>query len=258
MLGLSLRPEGWMSPGWRSMPVDDHDHELHQLIRLDEQQTLEELEAEQAEGWRGKLASSGARLPWKVQRVSSDLYWKSKSAMQHRAARKQIGQTRWLHFESPYVLETGFCGEVEGSLYASEDIRLPFLIVASGAIEQSAKALWAEGDVMHDYHLTTGVKIVVPVKHLTQEDIIQAIQHWYMEEYGSDPLHWSRREGTLPNLYLHLTWQDWREYDPYWLPEESKGWSDEQYKKYRSQTLNKQMREARGRRKELYKTFGLD
>ena len=257
LLGLPERPQDWMSPGWRSTPYEG-DQELRQLIRLDEEETLRELEDEKAEGWRGSLASSLARLPWSMERKGSDFYWQARSVHSARTARRQLRDSRWIHFESPYVLETGFCYEVEGFLYASEEHQLPFMIVASGGLETSAKALWAEGDVLEGYRTRGGVKIIVPVKHLTQEDILRAIQHWYISQYGSDPLHWSNREGQLPNLYLHLSWQDWREYEPMWLPEESKDWDDEQYKKYRSSMNQKSMREARARRKELYRKFNLD
>lgn len=246
-----------MSPGWRAVPCADNP-ELRELVRLGEEETRQDWEWEQSDGWRGKVASGVSYLPWSVQRKGTGLYWRGKRSLEHKRAVKQIGHTRWLHFSSPYILETGFCGEVEGYLYATDEAKLPFTIVASGAIEQSAKVLWAEGDVLQDYHMGSGVNIVVPVKHLNQEDILRAIQHWYVSEYGNDPLHWSNREGQLPNLYLDLTWQDWREYDPLWLPEESKDWDDQQYKKYRSQNLQQHMRQARARGKQLREKFNLD
>ena len=106
ILGLQNRPDGWMSPGFRSNPGPDGSG-YFTLEKVSPEQEAADYQQLEKEGWRGELANTLARSPYIIKRVAQSARWGVQSPLQKRLALKQIGQSRWLSFESPYVLEEG-------------------------------------------------------------------------------------------------------------------------------------------------------
>jgi len=254
VLGLPPLPEGWIGPGFRIMPEENG---LRRMEMLDPEDKQKDLEQERQEGWRRRWASGLALMPWTVERGIQSAYHRNVDPVRRTRALSQIGESRWLTFSSPYILEIGAGGEVEGILRAPGCKGLSFTIATLGYLDSQSRQEWSKGSVLNTAEYGTDVYLVVPEKTLTPENILKALQHWYLETYSWDDQHWSSREDHLPNFQIDVEWQEWREYWRQGLQKKELSMSDQEYQQHRKKTLARYNRENRAKREKLYERFGL-
>jgi len=255
MMGLQSFPEDWMAPGFRLVPEDG---DLRRMEILSTHEKQQDLDQEKAEGWRRILASELARLPWKLERGAQATYHQAVDPLRRKRALQQISNSRWITFESPYVLEIGASNEVEGTLMAPGCPGISTTISSLGYLEASARQEWNKGSVLDlVQHAWPDLHLVVPEKVLTPENVLLALQHWYLETYAWDDQHWSHCENRLPSFNLDLEWQEWRDYWRQGLDDNELAMSDLEYRQDRSKKINLYARDNRAKRKKLYQRFGL-